>query len=206
MAGRPRKQQQQTSVDKSQIVEKENSDEMMETDIGKSTNFMFNNVNRENSICAVSVSMIHQEISQFSSQFQIDGCPLELVRIAGKVSNTPRIDAERVVFLLNDIEKSSQSLTPILCNMWKINVDGYEKNIQLLKKPKICVVGSLDYDGTQMILNVSSVKLLNSDLDVKYHSLEIQLHSVRRQFLKKELQHAATAISTLFNNPADMKG
>jgi hypothetical protein len=159
-------------------------------------------VNRESSINSISVELIHQQVTRQSSRFEIDGCSLEIVRIIGKVANIPSVKSNCTSFYLSDLTKSSQSVNPIFCTMWQVNVDNYNKCVQLLKKQKVKLVGTLDFDGSQIVLNILSIQAITSDLDVKYYQLEVQLQSMQRKFMLQQLVQKATSIATNFNHPS----
>lgn len=165
--------------------------------------FVSDNMNKESSVNALSVAMIHQEVCRQSTSIQVDNFSLELVRIVGKVTSTPFVKTNFTTFQLNDINKTGQSINPITCKMWEVNVDSYGKSIQMLKRQKIKVTGVLYFDGSQIILNVMSVQLLLHESDVKYHNLEVQLHSLQRKVAMKHLMQNATRMSKTFQSPTD---
>lgn len=156
------------------------------------------NVNRESSMTAMSVAMAHS-VSRHSSHLQIDGSLLEMVRFVGRVTDTPSTQPNKTTFYLNDLGTTVQSVNPMLCVLWSINVDNYNKCVQLLKRQKVKVVGTLEVIESQIALTVLSVQSLFGDFDAKYHALDVEMESLKRQLNLKQLYSCATSMSHNFN-------
>jgi hypothetical protein len=167
------------------------------------------NNSRESSFNALSVALIHQDVTRHSTRFEIDGCTLEMVRIIGKVPNPPAVQGNCTTFYLFDLNKTTKSTNPLVCSMWEVNVDNYNKCIQKLKKQKVKLVGALHYDGSQIIFNILSVELIMFEAESRYHSLDVELQSVLRKLaLKQYVQKASIGMdpnvsnmAASFNNP-----
>jgi hypothetical protein len=162
------------------------------------------NINRENSLTAMSVAMIHSSVAFYSSHFEIDGSLLELVRIVGRVTTTPSVQPNKTTFLLNDLGTTLQNMNPIPCVLWQINVDNYNKCVQLLKRQKVKVVGVLEFDESQVVLKVLSVQSLFGDSDARYHALDVEMESLKRLLKLKQLHRSATSMAHNFSSPGEI--
>jgi hypothetical protein len=159
--------------------------------------YSYYNSNRESSMTAMSVAMAHS-VSRHSFQLQIDGSLLEMIRFVGRVTDTLSILSNKTNYYLNDLKITVQSVNSILLVLLSISVDVNNKSIQNRHKVKV-VVGTLEVIESQIALTV-----LFGDFDAKYHVMDVEMESLKRQSNLKLLNISVTSMSHHFSQSREM--